>query len=115
MATQPADVRMSLAEFLEWDDGTDMRYELISGRVVAMAPPSPRHSALTGQLARIIGNALSPPCRVFIEAGIVTPDRPDTYLQADLVVSCRPLDQQDRDVADPVLVVEVEFAEHGPP
>jgi len=45
---------------------------------------------------------------VFVEAGIVTPGRPDTYLQADLAVSCRPLDQQDRDVVDPVLVVEVE-------
>ena len=46
MATQPADLRMTLAEFLDWDDGTDTRYELIDGRVLAMAPPSPRHSAL---------------------------------------------------------------------
>jgi Uma2 family endonuclease len=108
MATQPADLRMSLAEFLDWDDGTDTRYELIDGRVVAMAPPSPRHSAITGRLARLIGNALKAPCEVFVEAGIVTPARADTYLQADLAVSCRPLDQQDRDVAEPVLVVEVE-------
>jgi Uma2 family endonuclease len=108
MATQPADLRMTLAEFLDWDDGTDTRYELIDGRVAAMAPPNPRHSAVTGRLARLIGNALKPPCEVFIEAGIVTPDRPDTYLQADLAVSCRPLDQHQRDVAEPVLVVEVE-------
>lgn len=108
MATQPADLRMSLAAFLDWDDGTDTRYELIDGRVVAMAPPNPRHSAMTGLLARLIGNALTPPCRVYVEAGIVTPGRADTYLQADLAVSCRPLDQQGRDVAEPVLVVEVE-------
>jgi Uma2 family endonuclease len=108
MATQPADLRMSLNEFLDWDDGTDTRYELIDGRVVAMAPPNPRHSATTGQLARLIGNALTPPCQVYVEAGIVTPDRADTYLQADLAVSCRPLDQQERDVAEPILVVEVE-------
>ena len=38
----------------------------------------------------------------------MTPQRADTYLQADLAVSCRPLDQQGRDVAEPVLVVEVE-------
>jgi Uma2 family endonuclease len=108
MATQPADLRMSLVEFRDWDDGTDTRYELIDGRVVAMAPASPRHSAMTGRLARMIGNALKAPCEVFVEAGIVTPSRADTYLQADLAVSCRPLDQQDRDVAEPVLVVEVE-------
>ena len=50
MATQPAELRMSLAEFLDWDDGTDTRYELIDGRVVAMAPPSPRRSAIAGRL-----------------------------------------------------------------
>ena len=108
MATQPADLRMTLAEFLDWDDGTDARYELIDGRVLAMAPPSPRHSAIAGRLARLIGAGLRPPCEVFIEAGIVTPDRPDSYLRADLAVSCRPLNQQERDVADPILIVEVE-------
>jgi Uma2 family endonuclease len=108
MATQPADLRMSLAEFLEWDDGTDVRYELIDGHVVAMAPPSPRHSAIAGRLARLIGSALKPPCEVYMEAGIVTPGHADTYLQADLAVSCRPLDEHDRNLAEPVLIVEVE-------
>lgn len=30
--------RMTLAEFLEWDDGTDRRYQLIDGVPVMMAP-----------------------------------------------------------------------------
>ena len=33
-----AEKRMTVAEFLTWDDGTDTRYELIDGRPVAMAP-----------------------------------------------------------------------------
>jgi Uma2 family endonuclease len=107
MATRPDDLRLSLAEFLDWDDGTDTRYELIDGQVLAMAPPSPRDGALTAQLARLIGNGLRPPCRVIVEAGIVTPDRPNTYLQADLAVSCRPLNQQERHIPEPILVVEV--------
>jgi hypothetical protein len=37
---EPAGKRMSLAAFLEWDDGTDTRYELVDGRIVAMAPPT---------------------------------------------------------------------------
>ena len=109
MATQPTDLRMTLAEFLDWDDGTDTRYELIDGRVLAMAPPSPRHGALLGRLAQIIGNALAPRRLVFVRAGIVTPERPDSYLQADLAVSCRPLDEQEHYVAEPILVVEVEL------
>ncbi len=30
--------RMTLAEFLVWDDGTDTRYELVGGEPRAMAP-----------------------------------------------------------------------------
>jgi Uma2 family endonuclease len=99
---------MSLAEFLDWDDGTDVRYELIDGHVVAMAPPSPRHSAIAGRLARLVGGALKPPCEVYVEAGIVPPGHADSYLQADLAVSCRPLGEHDRNVVEPVLIVEVE-------
>ena len=36
---------MSAAEFLEWDDGTDTRYELIDGVPVAMAPGSAQSHA----------------------------------------------------------------------
>jgi Uma2 family endonuclease len=33
---EPAIGRMTLEEFLRWDDGTDTRYELIDGVPVAM-------------------------------------------------------------------------------
>jgi Uma2 family endonuclease len=39
----PAEGRMSLAEFLERDDGSEPRYELINGRPRAMAPPIEAH------------------------------------------------------------------------
>jgi Uma2 family endonuclease len=105
MATKPTELRMSLAEFLQWDDGSETRYELIDGRVVAMAPG---RGALAARLARLIGNALQPPWDVYVEAGIVASEQADTYLQADLAVSCRPLAEQGRWVVDPVLIVEVE-------
>jgi hypothetical protein len=35
---KPAPHRMSLAEFLEWDDGSDLRHELIDGEPVAWGP-----------------------------------------------------------------------------
>ena len=37
--------RMSLDEFLQCDDGTDTRYELIDGIAVAMAPPAEAHGS----------------------------------------------------------------------
>ena len=43
---EPATRRMTLEEFLRWDDGTDTRYELIDGVPVAMAPPAVAHRIL---------------------------------------------------------------------
>ena len=61
--------RMTVDEFLAWDDGTDTRYELHEGQPVAMAPTRRSHSGLVGELARHIGNRLAehrPECRVWI-------------------------------------------------
>ena len=55
---EPAAQRMSLAEFLEWDDGTDTRYELIDGRPRPMAPPIEAHGTTVANLVCHIGNRL---------------------------------------------------------
>jgi Uma2 family endonuclease len=73
----------SLDEFLALDDGTDTRYELFDGQIVAMAPASDVHGALVARLARRIRNALCPGREVIAEAGIVPPERADAYYQAD--------------------------------
>ena len=56
---EPAAKRMSLAEFLEWDDGTDTRYELIDGRPRAMAPPIEAHGTIvSGEIAAELDNGI---------------------------------------------------------
>ena len=57
----PAPRRMTLTEFLEWDDGTDTRYELLDGEVVAMAPPPPAHAIILPNLVRALGASVRPP------------------------------------------------------
>jgi Uma2 family endonuclease len=99
--------RWTLEEFLAFDDGTDRRYELLDGQIVAMAPPARAHGTLVSRLARAIGNALRPPCEVIAEAGIIPPGRSDGYYQADLAVTCTPGAPSDQFVAEPVLIVEV--------
>ena len=96
----------TLDEFLAFDDGTDRRYELFDGHIVAMAPASDLHGALVMRLGRQIGNALRPGCEVIGEAGIVPPERADSWYQADLAVTCTGLTGQ-RFIADPILIVEV--------
>ena len=103
----PAPKRMTLAEFLEWDDGTDRRYELLDGVPVMMAPSLEAHGELAAALGAEIRARLQQPCRVISEAGILIPDRADTYYIADLAVTCAPREPGRRMVVEPVLVVEV--------
>jgi Uma2 family endonuclease len=44
---------MTLTEFLAWDDGTDMRYELVDGRVRAMGLSSVAHGLMLANLSSI--------------------------------------------------------------
>src|SRR5262249_4652812 len=101
--------RMTVAEFLRWEDGTDTRYELQGGSPVAIAPPAPPHGLLAAQLCIRIGVARQSrrPCMVQVEAGIARPDQDDTCYVADLAVTCTPPRRGDQLIADPVLIVEV--------
>ena len=106
MAT-PAPKRMTLAEFLEWDDGTDTLYELIDGQVVAMAPARDAHGTIVMNLGLAIGPQLQPPCRIVGNAGITRPERTDSFYIADLAVTCdRPADQRFF-LPEPRVIVEV--------
>ena len=102
-----AEKRMTVAEFLAWDDGTDTRYELIDGRLVAMAPVAPSHSVIVTNLGDELKSRLKPPCYAGSEAGVQRPDRNDTFYEADVVVSCTPLGPDMTTIPAPVVVVEV--------
>ena len=100
---------MSLGEFLRWDDGTETRYELVDGFPVAVAPPARAHGMLCARLAGRIDAGLRSrrPCAAQTEAGIVSPDRDDSFYLADIAVTCRPYERGDQLVKDPILLVEI--------
>jgi len=104
---ETAEKRMVLAEFLDWDDGTETRYELVRGKVVAMAPTSARHSVIASKLSAALEAGLRRPCYVGTNAGVVRPDRDDTFYEADLVVSCTPLHADMPTIPHPTIVVEI--------
>jgi Uma2 family endonuclease len=106
---EPALRRMTVAEFLRWEDGTDTRYELVGGTPVAIASPAVAHGFLAARLCARIEGALRslPPCMVQIEAGIARPERDDTCYVADLAVTCSPPEPSQQLLADPVLIVEI--------
>jgi Uma2 family endonuclease len=102
-----AEKRMTVAEFLTWNDGTDTRYELIDGRPVAMAPVAPSHSVLVANLTHALKSKLQRPCYVGSEAGVERPDRDDTFYEADVVVSCTPVAPGMEVIPAPIVLVEV--------
>lgn len=103
---RPEPPLMTLAEFLEWDDGTDQRYELVDGVITGMAAPSVAHSTIAGNIAVALGRNLLPPCRVRVEHGLELPDSDRDYRQADLTVVCADL-RPGTPLPDPLLIVEV--------
>jgi Uma2 family endonuclease len=104
-----AEKRMSLAEFLRWDDGTDTRYELIDGFPTAMAPPAEAHRFLAMRLGSRIDIALAGrrPCNAQIDPGVVRPDRADSYYVPDIAVTCDQNEPGRQAMVAPILVVEI--------
>jgi Uma2 family endonuclease len=103
----PAPKRWTIADFLAWSDGTDRRYELIDGAPLAMAPPSEAHGTIVMNLGSALNAQLQPPCRVVGEAGILLPDRDDTWYQADLAITCTPPEHGRSHVEAPILIAEI--------
>jgi len=100
---------MTLDEFLRWDDGTETHYELIGGFPVAMAPPAEAHRILTMRLGSRVDAALSHrrPCNAQIEAGVIRPDRADTYFEADIAATCEGNEPGRQAIKDPFLIIEI--------
>jgi Uma2 family endonuclease len=105
MAKALTDLRMTVAEFALWHDGTDTRHELVRGRVVAMAPPSGRHAVLARNLFRALDRQLRPPCGAMFGAGVARSLDDDECRIPDVFVTCGPTPEQA--FLDPRLVVEV--------
>jgi Uma2 family endonuclease len=106
---EPAIKPMSLDEFLWWDDGTDTHYELISGVPLAMAPPAAAQRMLAMHLGSRINSVLERrrPCNAQSDAGVVRPERPDTYFEADIAATCERHEFGQQALSEPFLIVEI--------
>jgi Uma2 family endonuclease len=99
-------VPMMIREFLAYEGEPDVRYELVHGAPVAMAPGSNAHGLITGNAWGEIDRRLAerPPCRAQVEAGIAL-DETDFFI-ADVAATCAEADAE-RWIGDPLLIVEV--------
>lgn len=109
MAKRREDVRrLTIEEFLAWDDGTETRYELERGVPVAMNPPLVPHARIAQNVGTVIERMLAGqrPCRALQNAGVVISRIDQTFYIPDVVVTC----EEPREapyVEAPRLVVEI--------
>jgi Uma2 family endonuclease len=101
-------LKMSLDEFLVWENAQDARHEFHQGEVFAMVGARRVHGLVVANLAREVGNRLkASPCRVFCEAMKVQV-APGTILYPDIFVTCDKADLATEMIfRAPTVVVEV--------
>jgi len=99
---------MSYEEYLAWEATQEMRHEYINGEVIAMAGGTRNHNRVTGNIFKILDDALSDrQCEVYIADVKVQVEPSCKYFYPDVVVTC---DERDRDpqlVLFPCLIIEV--------
>jgi Uma2 family endonuclease len=99
--------RMTVDQFLDWEDGTDTRYELVDGQPVAMASGTPEHGELIARVSRLVGSRLQDPCRVVNTTAIRRAEDHWRSYVPDVLVTCEPRQQGKKAIESPRLIVEV--------
>jgi Uma2 family endonuclease len=107
----PAIKRMNTPEFLAWAETQEGgRYELVRGRIAAMAPERSQHVRAKRRAANVLEAAIGRaglPCEAFVDGLAVAIDDETSYLP-DALVNCGEQVAADSLVAPhPVIVVEV--------
>jgi Uma2 family endonuclease len=104
MAEPASKQRMTVGEFLAYDDGTDTRYELVDGELVAMNPPAEPHVRIAMNVQETLAQQLRRPCRAYMGGGVWLSEDDRTWREPDVFVSCVPGEGFTR---APQLIVEV--------
>ncbi len=84
--TIATDRRMTLTEFLTYDDGTERRYELVDGVLIEMASESTINTWIAMYLAFAFGSLGLPAYRVGVKQKIEVPSKFVTARDPDLMI-----------------------------
>lgn len=103
--------RMSVQEFLEWDSGDGLHYQLVDGEPRAMAPASITHGVVQARMAALLIAHLDrnkPSCTVVLAPGVVPRLLSDHNVRIpDVAVTCSPRTPEQRTLSDPLILIEI--------
>ena len=101
--------KLSLAEYQQLEEDTDTRYEYHDGEVFAMSGAARKHSAISSNVGRNLGNLLPKGCRAFDSDLKVYVEAVNKGFHPDVSVACRPITGPDEinAINNPMLLVEV--------
>lgn len=98
--------RLTLREFLEWEERQPGRYELLDGLVRAMAGGDQAHSAVKRNILTALHNRLNDgPCRAF-DSDLKVLAANNSYYP-DAIVDCGEPNPRSRHASSPTIVFEV--------
>src|SRR5277367_6346911 len=104
-------VRMTVDEFLNWDSGDFLTYELVDGEPRAMAPTNRTHGMVQNELGSLMRNHLrakGSSCDVVTAPGVI----PHLFAAhnmrvPDLAVTCTTYETEQAALPEPVLLIEI--------
>ena len=101
-------VKMSLDDFLAWENAQEMRHEFWRGEVFAMVGARRVHGLVVGNVFASLKEQLKgTPCRAFFE-GMKVQAADDVLFYPDVFVTCDPQDlKTDMVFKRPLVVIEV--------
>jgi Uma2 family endonuclease len=107
LAGDNAPERMSLADFLAWEEAQPLRHERVGGRIWAMTGGTLAHNRIALNVYSALRTRLADSaCEAFaFDVRVVTPRGDVMY--PDVVVACGERRETDKEVSDPVALVEV--------
>jgi Uma2 family endonuclease len=107
---------VTLAEYLEAEQSSDVKHEWFNGSVYAMSRGTPEHARLSARIVRLIGNALPSDCEVYSSDMMLYVAEAKLSTYADGSVVCGPLEtitvrkngkSLGEGVTNPVVIIEV--------
>lgn len=100
----------TVEDYLEAEDGAEIRHEYLNGTIHAMSGASRRHNSIGGAIYRVISSRIGRgPCRIYmseVKVRVRTMDG-DFFYYPDIMVGCDPTDKHDYYLERPSILFEV--------